>query len=650
MPIPTKLLVYFSEINDLLTQGRNIEVQEKLNQLKLVDLEKITTEYERLLWTAGIAFTLKKHSAYNLAIPYFEEACEIALKADPNSEKLIGDFWDLAECYENVGEKLKAHSSYSDALKLSESIAPKFSPELRRRIDRLENELGLLKSTDIKFLDAIIEGNSISYSIIHSGLNAISFFLLNKGTFDIHNINVKVEIPYYSTSTSVNIPRISVDEKIDISSQLKINFLPDSIFRGQRERLRATINLYINNQKKIQHKIWVLPYNECSWETGLEKAIASFSHPMNHAVNQISNEIKQQLIIHPTSNSEISTIDILEKVYDYLKETSYLEYDLEPPSWETQSQKIRFPDEVLIDSRGTCIDLALLFISILENLFYGYLTSQPVLIIKKGVAQHAFIGCWVKEPRSYEPIITSKESLLEWTKNKQLIIMDSTGFTKNNPISKNQLSFIENMERGEEGIRSSKSIIMINLFTLRSSKLMKGNHVTPLVSRIEPSYGAKVIKVFSNARFYWSKYPTKFIQSIHILLGLIKQNDQLTYTIFSELASLTGNQKIHPESFSKMIVRQLVKIEKSIMKTPFESDSFSKVKLGCKQEAINHNSDFVDEIHILYSLLKSGGVSLNKALQQANTSLSECLSFLENFHPAPISKYKSEFPSQITEI
>lgn len=63
-------------------------------------------------------------------------------------------------------------------------------------------------------------------------------------------------------------------------------------------------------------------------------------------------------------------------------------YTMPPASYEG-TQRVRLPDAVLTSKSGTCLDLAVLYCSCLENV-----GLNPLLIFNEG---HAFAGCWLEE-------------------------------------------------------------------------------------------------------------------------------------------------------------------------------------------------------------------------------------------------------------
>jgi len=71
-------------------------------------------------------------------------------------------------------------------------------------------------------------------------------------------------------------------------------------------------------------------------------------------------------------------------VYEMLSQMA-IHYALEPLNWTKQTQQVQTPAEVVITGRGTCLDLALLFASCLEEN-----RVHPIVLILRGHALVAF--------------------------------------------------------------------------------------------------------------------------------------------------------------------------------------------------------------------------------------------------------------------
>src|SRR5690606_33680790 len=66
-------------------------------------------------------------------------------------------------------------------------------------------------------------------------------------------------------------------------------------------------------------------------------------------------------------------------------------YSAMPPSFEKTGQRIRLLDKVIETKFGNCIDLSLLFASLLEAI-----DLNPIIVLTSG---HAFVGVWLEDHR-----------------------------------------------------------------------------------------------------------------------------------------------------------------------------------------------------------------------------------------------------------
>ena len=68
-----------------------------------------------------------------------------------------------------------------------------------------------------------------------------------------------------------------------------------------------------------------------------------------------------------------------------------------------------------------------------------------------------------------------------------------------------------------------------------------------------------------------------------------------------------------------------------------------------RQEAGRLAASMVDDLHLLFALLRQPGASIAKALVQRKTSPAECLTLLDRMHPAINPVARSEFPTEVGE-
>lgn len=129
---------------------------------------------------------------------------------------------------------------------------------------------------------------------------------------------------------------------------------------------------------------------------------------------------------------------VAEHLYEMLSQLR-IRYALEPLNWTRQTQQVRSPAEVITTGQGTCLDLALLFASCLEEH-----RVHPIVVILKG---HAMVAFWKNyydqnDPpfSTYvdrdDPALVPPPDLQGLLQSKQIIPVECTGFAlSRRPVS-----------------------------------------------------------------------------------------------------------------------------------------------------------------------------------------------------------------------
>ncbi|MDD5364860.1 MAG: DUF3320 domain-containing protein [Gallionellaceae bacterium] len=95
-----------------------------------------------------------------------------------------------------------------------------------------------------------------------------------------------------------------------------------------------------------------------------------------------------------------------------------LDYALPPASFEHVGQKVRGPDQIAESGLATCLDLALLFCSAIEQA-----GLNPLLVFTKG---HAFAGVWLKNEEFSTSVVDDITALRKRIKLKELVLFETT--------------------------------------------------------------------------------------------------------------------------------------------------------------------------------------------------------------------------------
>ncbi len=106
---------------------------------------------------------------------------------------------------------------------------------------------------------------------------------------------------------------------------------------------------------------------------------------------------------------------------------SRLQYSEPPASFTSDGQKIRTPDRVFAGGIATCMDLAMLFASCLEQA-----GLNPVILVKKG---HAWIGCWLVNTTFSTPMFDDGQGVRKRIASGEMLAFETTVLTQRQPTS-----------------------------------------------------------------------------------------------------------------------------------------------------------------------------------------------------------------------
>ena len=246
--------------------------------------------------------------------------------------------------------------------------------------------------------DCLMKVNDGSYSTSYSLIREV---LLINHTDNIYN-NVDVLISFSSDIFSID--KIHVNEvEAKAEYALKVPFLKvDKLkLKEIEEPEAASIKVELidcesgTTLSSEEFSFIILPFSQPSYNVLKDpRLFAKYVTPLSNKVKQIAlNAVKfnneQPLVVY--QNKGADRIDMLLKeaqsiflaIHDY-----GIEYQ-NPPANGFAQQRIRMPDEVLIDRKGTCMDLSILYCACLEEVGF-----HTILFLIDG---HAFAGFFLEE-------------------------------------------------------------------------------------------------------------------------------------------------------------------------------------------------------------------------------------------------------------
>lgn len=233
--------------------------------------------------------------------------------------------------------------------------------------------------------------------------------------------------------------------------------------------MRGTEELFQRNQP-----VQVLAYDQWAGTRALPELLAAFSMPNNPAVDVLVGKASKLL---RKSYPELSmdgyqskSRDVVWKQVSALYSTlaaENLQYAEPPASFGSDGQKIRTADRILESKVATCLDLAMLFASCLEQA-----GLRPVVLIKKG---HAWVGVWLHQAAFSQPIIEDAQEVRKRMASGEFLAFETTGGTLHHS---QRPSLRIALERGLEHLQDEDEF----LFAV-DVHMARGVQIKPLPSR-----------------------------------------------------------------------------------------------------------------------------------------------------------------------
>ena len=207
-------------------------------------------------------------------------------------------------------------------------------------------------------------------------------------------------------------------ERIDPGCEETMDAVPivcSTVFLSNlTERMLGSMTLTLSSGGEILYEvtypITVLTFNEWCGTNVLPELTAAFSTPNHPEVTRLikkASEVLGRWTGNP-SLDEYQTCDPnrvkmqMAALYSVIA-SEEITYASVPASFEEHGQRIRLVDEVVHEKLGTCLDMAMLYVSCLEAM-----GLHPIVVFKQG---HAFAGCWLVRD-SFADSVNDDPSLL----------------------------------------------------------------------------------------------------------------------------------------------------------------------------------------------------------------------------------------------
>ncbi len=392
----------------------------------------------------------------------------------------------------------------------------------------------------------------------------------------------------------------------------------------------------------LRKEIWLLPFDE--WSLGPEHrpALASFVQPNSAIVRlverralkflkNLTGKASFEALLESREPETVNVKQAVEAVYECLRGNFEITYALAPIGYDATQQKLRLPDQTLVDEfggKGTCIDLVLLMAACLEHL-----GLQPLLlIIELGpFNHHAVLGCWLRRAHRTKAVYSEADELLRLIESGELLIIDCTGFAR--AESGHGRDFQVSVSDASQLLRDFPLVFALDVQACRFDDVGHNRQkITPIPFHGQPYFSEAALNILDEARRSARKFSIEapgrpdrlLLASPHLLLALINSG-QVTQKMFKRLG-------FDPE-FVRDKVRETLGAPGRADQEIVETQTYRKVKELSKLQATSDGGIMVEECQLLLAMFSLGGRFVENMLASIGKDTQECLNTLKELCP-----------------
>lgn len=269
-----------------------------------------------------------------------------------------------------------------------------------------------------------------SYVAIQNNIPVLrSITLTNAGDQPLQGLEVTVACnPPFAHGTRLRFDSMAAGEQRTLAP---IDLAPDHSFLiALEEASHATITIRAEVKgellAEVTDSIEILAYDQWAGTRSLPELLAAFSMPNALVIDQL---IGKASVLLRASDEQLSMDGYQSKnreqvwkqvsaIYSALVAED-LQYANPPASFGVDGQKIRTPDRIFEGRVATCLDLAMLFSSCLEQA-----GLRPIVLFRDG---HAWVGVWLIETCFPTTVVDDVQSIRKRVSTGELLTFETTG-------------------------------------------------------------------------------------------------------------------------------------------------------------------------------------------------------------------------------
>lgn len=277
----------------------------------------------------------------------------------------------------------------------------------------------------------------ISYVMYQNRLDAVLTATAANGPDALDGVTFRISAePAFMKPAEVRVDSMAPEDVVDLTrmKSFSVELDPDYI-SSVTERVPAKVTMLAldtegNELASASADTMVLPFDD--WPgCDMAETIVSFVTPnaaslaqVRAAASDILREWGLSSSLEGYQGDRDRVLAIGAAVYAAL-ERANINYINPPAGFESRGQRVRIPDEVLSNHEGTCLDLAVLYASVLESIRINALVFF--------VAGHAFAGFWLVDDCMSDIISFESANVTRMIRNKDMRAVECTTFTNSSP-------------------------------------------------------------------------------------------------------------------------------------------------------------------------------------------------------------------------
>ncbi len=278
--------------------------------------------------------------------------------------------------------------------------------------------------------------STVNYALFHNGIPVVNKLeLLNKGGSELQDVQVTLQGEYVTPCVCPVQAGLPVGKPVRLSS-VELKLRPELLVELSERvvsHVRVTVSAHGSVVEEKDFELTLMPYDHWLGMTVLPQSLASFVTPNHPAVNSVI----VQAAAHLKSLTGSSSFDEYQSgdpnavrqqvaaIFAALHDAG-LVYRALPASFEELGQRVSLPDQVLDGKLGNCLELTLLFASVLESV-----GINSVIVIQQG---HAYLGVWLVDD-CYTHCICDDAAYLEKKCSEginEMMVLESTHIAQEN--------------------------------------------------------------------------------------------------------------------------------------------------------------------------------------------------------------------------